>query len=383
MADMGLAGMAGAGGAGDALQTIFEQRMKAAQMAQQASQFQQQQAQQDALTRLKFQEQADATTQRLEQARQAEQDRKDAAVAQDRIRREGQARLNFSMLPTTQPIGASTVQSMTEAGLPKEAFTPTPASEPPPPPGIAAPGAPTMPQPMPGTVANAPAPNQVSFTRIQTAQEKAAHDALTQKADEQDWKNSIAQQLADLKGSQGPTSSFQLQPEVDATGKQTGRFLGYNTKLNRWEPVQGQGPGATKAAPGAPQEAQQAKFAKDAIDSLNQTDKALDNVKALVGPFEGRGETVEQMIGNADPRIQAFGTKLLLTKFRVDHAATGTARAGASPAIMARWDNLLNNKVSYEGMKAALQAAREILGPDAGENKPKLSAEELLKKYGG
>jgi len=50
-----------------------------------------------------------------------------------------------------------------------------------------------------------------------------------------------------------PQNSFQLQPEVDAAGKQTGRFLGYNTKTNSWEPVKGAGPGATKAAPGAAQ----------------------------------------------------------------------------------------------------------------------------------
>ena len=31
-----------------------------------------------------------------------------------------------------------------------------------------------------------------------------------------------------------PTAHYQLQPEVDATGKQTGRFLGYNTLTNAW-----------------------------------------------------------------------------------------------------------------------------------------------------
>lgn len=364
MGDMGLAGSMGAAGAGDAIATVLAQRRQAALDAQNQSNFQQQQAQQDALVRLKAQEQSEKIKNDLELHRQVESDRVNAAKSQATTRIDAQLR----EIPTDQPISQPEVASMTSGGILPSRFQPTPINEPAPPPGIAAPGAPTAPQPMPGTVANAPAPNQVSFHRIPTAQENFAEKGLEQKSGEQDWKNSIAQQLADLKSGQGPKEppdSFQLQPEIDASGKQTGRFLGYNTKKNRWEPVQGTGPAATKAAPGAAQEAQQTKFTKDAIDSLGQTEKALDSVKDLVGPFEGRGETVEQMIGNADPKIQAFGTKLLLTKFRVDHAATGTARAGASPAIMAKWDNLLNNKVSYEGMKAALQAAREILGSDS------------------
>ncbi len=192
---------------------------------------------------------------------------------------------------------------------------------------------------------------------------------------------------ADVKHYQAPPQeqpTHQLVPEVDATGKQTGRFLGYNTRSNAWEPVKGEGPSATKAAPGAAQDANQTRMVKEAVDSLGQVDKSLDAVKDLVGPFEGRGQTVEQMIGDADPKIQAFGTKLLLAKFRVDHAATGTARAGSSPAILAKWDNLLSQKVTYDGLKSALQAAREILQGSGGSSGPatKKSADELIKQYG-
>lgn len=159
-----------------------------------------------------------------------------------------------------------------------------------------------------------------------------------------------------------PTNSYQLQPEIDATGKQTGRFLGYNTKTNGWEPVQGEGPAMTKAGPGAAQAAAQEASKHEALGSLDQLDQAIESARDLIGPGAGRVSSIQQMIGSQDPRINALGTKMLMTKMQVDHAAAGSVRAGASPQILSRWDNILGNKVTPEALKASVQAMREILG---------------------
>ncbi len=171
-----------------------------------------------------------------------------------------------------------------------------------------------------------------------------------------------------------PTNSYQLQPEVDAEGKQTGRFLGYNTKTNAWEPVKGEGPGATKAAPGAAAAATEARSKKDALDTLRQLDAAIDDAKDLVGPGSGRVSNLEQMAGSADPKIQALGVKMKAAKMRADHAITGSVRAGASPVLLQQWDNILANKVTAEGLKAGVKALREILGGDTPTTgKPKVN----------
>lgn len=125
---------------------------------------------------------------------------------------------------------------------------------------------------------------------------------------------------------------------------------------------------------------------KNALNSLGQLDQAIEDAKDLIGPGAGRVSSLEQMVGNADPRIAALGTKMLLAKMQVD-AGIGGARAAASPQLLARWDNLLANKVTPEGLKAAVQAMREIIGagvaPSGAGNRPTMSAADLIKKYGG
>lgn len=165
--DMGLGGMGGAAGAGDAMQTLFDQRMQAAKLAQQDQQFQQQQQQQDALTRLKFQEQADATRARVEAGKQAEADRVAAAKSLDTVRAENQVNL----IAPDQEVPGSSVQAFGARGIDTGTrFAPTPIAPPAPPSSIAAPGQ-DQPEPMPGTIANSPAPGLVSFHRIPTAAE--------------------------------------------------------------------------------------------------------------------------------------------------------------------------------------------------------------------
>lgn len=149
-------------------------------------------------------------------------------------------------------------------------------------------------------------------------------------------------------------------------------------------PITQEGTGeVVKAAPSAGVAVKDADK-KHAIDTLNQVDVAIDNAKDLIGPGAGRVSTLEQMIGNADPRVNALGTKLLLAKMQVD-AGIGGARAAASPQLLARWDGLLSQKVTPEGLKASIQAMREILGgsapPQASTPPAKASAEDLIRKY--
>lgn len=163
-------------------------------------------------------------------------------------------------------------------------------------------------------------------------------------------------------GDKAPANSYQLQPELDATGKQTGRFLGYNTKTNAWEPVKGAGPALTKAAPGAAAAATEAKTKTETLDTLKQLDAAIEAAKSKIGPGSGRVSNVEQMIGSADPTVQALGVKMKAAKMQFDHAITGSVRAGASPLLIKQWDNILGNQVTPEGLKAGVQAMRELLG---------------------
>lgn len=291
MADMGLMGMGGAAGAGDAMQVIFDQRMRAAQAAQAGELAKRQLDQQDALTRLKFAEQAEATRARVEATQQAAADRKEAARQLNLVRMDAQ----LKEIPTEQDLSPSTMKSYTDAGVAPERFAPKPITPMAPPAAIAAPGAE---QPTPGTVENSPAPPQQLFHRIPTAQE------LTHQHDEADktaYQNELAairQQLADQAGSKEQPNSFQLQPEIDpATGKQTGRFLGYNTKKNRWEPVQGNGPAATKAPAGRQLPYQ----AADNMASLNTAE--VEGVKVL-RLLKGSG--LDRSNDPADPRWQKF-----------------------------------------------------------------------------
>lgn len=139
-----------------------------------------------------------------------------------------------------------------------------------------------------------------------------------------------------------------------------------NSRTGEVRPV---APGEITPKPSA-QEAEHNRTNKETHDTLNQLDQAIENAKDLIGPGAGRISNLEQMAGSADPRIQALGVKMKAAKMRVDHAVTGSVRAGASPQMMQQWDNILANKVTPEGLKAGVQAMREILG---GGNTPAAS----------
>lgn len=139
--------------------------------------------------------------------------------------------------------------------------------------------------------------------------------------------------------------------------------------LNRGQgtttPIKEAGSGATVTGPATASEKQAAQTKKETLDTLAQLDQAIENAKDLIGPGQGRISNLEQLAGSGDPRIQALNVKMKATKMRVDHAITGSVRSGASPTLLQQWDNILANKVTPEGLKAGVQAMREILGGGA------------------
>ncbi len=138
-----------------------------------------------------------------------------------------------------------------------------------------------------------------------------------------------------------------------------------NTLTGAWNAHPEQG--SLHAPAGAAQAASSAAETQKTLGALDQVDQALTAAKDLVGPGAGRVSTVEQMIGSQDPRINALGAKTLMAKLLVDKALTGSARAGASPTLLARWDTLLTQQQTPENMRATVQAMREILkGSEAG-----------------
>lgn len=170
--------------------------------------------------------------------------------------------------------------------------------------------------------------------------------------------------LAEAKAAQGPkepTPHFTPVPLYDDKGMPTGA-ASFNTLSGAMSPITTPGGAQVRPAPGASQAATHAQAKKDALGSLDQLDQAIESARNFIGPGAGRVTSINKMIGSQDPSVQALGTKMLLTKMQVDHAAAGTVRAGASPTILARWDNILSDNVTPEGLKAAVQAMREVLG---------------------
>lgn len=165
---MGLAGMAGAAGAGDALATLFDQRLRAAESARrdqqqqiQQQEFQQNQARLDALMRITAQEKADTVAQHLKTETDANRTRLNAEL---------------TALPQDQTISGGTHDALIAGGVLPERMNPTPITPEAPPPSLAATDQP--PSPLPGTIANSPAPAARTFQRIPTQAESAQQNLL-------------------------------------------------------------------------------------------------------------------------------------------------------------------------------------------------------------
>jgi hypothetical protein len=356
----------GAGGMADAVAGIIEQRMRQSQLANQVTESQARQAE---MTRHNMADEANAAanTQAINQWRMgtaAETASRDKQAAADRA--SGQF---DKFAEQAAPGGFYTadnpnVQYAQEHGR-TDVFSPQAATPDQPMVGPLEPGQADRPT-VPGTG------KPMGFLKTATAkqQQDAATnqrliDAASTSADTRNWLAAIAQQKAD----QGPASgqpNYTPEPEIDpATGKQTGNYFGYNHKTNTFEKVGGVVPQSTKAAPGQAQLNVKTEDQNETTRTLNLLDRSIDDASSLIGPGEGRVSNIEQMIGNADPKIQRLGVFMKAAKMRID-GLMGSRRAAASPYLMKQWDNLLANNVTPEGLKSAVEAMREVVGGPGG-----------------
>jgi hypothetical protein len=380
MPDMGLMGMAGAGGVATGLETLFNQRMEQAKLAQQASEFQQSQQQADALTRLKFQELAENTRLRMDAANQAEADRKDAQQTRERTQRENE----LNLIPPSQPISGTDVEPFTKTGISPARFAPVPITDAglQPPDSIAADPT-TQPQPVPGTIANSPAPNMVQFHRIATAPELQHQADQQQKLEEANAVNDLRRELADIKAGQQTTSGhYTLVPELGPDGNPTGKYRGFNTKLNQFEVPGGDAPAFTKPPVGASQFAHE-KFTRQtglaAVDRVDRDLKAADEA-GLLGPSAGRYYEALQKLGSTgnnklDYLIDRIDSDILLLGLHTD-AGFGGARGASNAQLLERWKDKAATKNSLamlQGYTGAIhddmQAGLDLL-PGGASNVP-------------
>lgn len=102
----------------------------------------------------------------------------------------------------------------------------------------------------------------------------------------------------------------------------------------------------------------------EAQTTLDKLDADIDAAGPMIGPAMGRLSDLEQHIGDADPHIMRLATRFLAAKMQVD-AGIGGIRGAASPQLLARWDNLLGNKVTPEGLHQVVQVMREMVGGQA------------------
>jgi hypothetical protein len=172
----------------------------------------------------------------------------------------------------------------------------------------------------------------------------------------QDPADAVGQQVYE-KPDKTPPDHFVAQDRFDEHGTpQAGRM---NTLTGEWTPTPGQG--SLHAPPGAANAKKLEQQKAESLDALSQLDQAIDAAKDHLGPGWGRVSNIQQLVGDSDAAVQALGTKMLMAKMKVD-ASIGGMRAAASPQLLSRWDNLLGNKVTPEGLKASVQAMREIVG---------------------
>ena len=162
---------------------------------------------------------------------------------------------------------------------------------------------------------------------------------------------------------------YQLQPELDATGKQTGKYFSFNTDRNRWETVQGEGPGATKAAPGAAQNNRQQTLAGYANEDIDSALKQVEGAEkaGLLGPVNGRvvGQFLGGVVGSTgnpqtDNQLGALRGAIQTLNTSYGPAITGSPRgAGAANKLKTVLDT---DKFSADSLRGALGEMKAATG---------------------
>jgi hypothetical protein len=424
--------MAGAGGSADAMSILFDQRMRTAQLAQQ-----------DALTRLKLQEQAEIVRTRVEASRQAQQDRADAAKQANLARIDAQ----FKELPTDTPFSQPTAAALTGAGIIPERMAPNPVSVPAPPPGIAGADQPQTAGPLPGTVANSPAPNQVQFHRMPTAAEaqQAAMDAEQQRyANDPNTPPALRQfmqlrrimpkgetppekLIAEPNGPPGSVTdaNYMLNGQPIVAVRQKGRLMyrgqDVTDQVKPFVPlaqsiiVTNDGPQRVTGTTATPivdaktkkpldakdtaQDATRKKAAQNVLAHIPELNKEAEEIDrlGLMGPVGGRwADFLAGRVGAGELAAGNPENARLLGKFRSDVGLLqsgmamvhGGARGGGSPGMIARMEALINAKQMdlslFRGATDSFEDWLKGYAGSAAEPAGKTpTAEELIKKYGG
>ncbi len=397
MADMGLMGMGGAAGAGDALQNLFHERMAAAENDRRNKELEQQ----DALTRLKLQEHADEIRQRVEGQKQAEADKVAAAKAAEQDRQDKQAAATFTMNPVGSELPAPIASRAQQLGFPVSKI---PGQEVQQTSGF---------MPLPSAPSQGPGMQPIGgLTPIQGPQVQAGSSTTT--ADPQSPLNAPdtfkrgATQADVVKEREDAMKADKPVPDPIATHAANRAFdvahpLPHEAPTVVVQSVDDQGNPVTRIVPKTagsefarsnPQMDRQRKLAEfasgDVAAALDQIDAA--EKAGLLGPAAGRtyGKFLAGLVGSTgDPAVdkRLGGLKAAIKDLNTSYpmAISGTARGGGG-AIDRLHSVLDSDKLSADLMRGALHEisgalARRTATPKAGAQK--LTAEELIKKYGG
>lgn len=399
-----LMGMGGAAGAGDAMAQLFDQRMQAAKLAQQ-----------DALVRLKAQEQADALQQNLEQKRQAEADRTQAAQENAKIRQEGQTRLSFQMKPIGAPMSPTEGGQAEALGMPvthvpgnpvqqTTGFMPLPTGgtgmqpmgalspvsppgggAPPPPPGPA-PMGPLMPMnKMMQTTADPSSPLSVppSLARgaTQADIEKQKADALA--AAKPDAAVEAARVAAENRQENIRLAASLRPPPADKLVKVEHRDPASGKTVIEWLPQsEARGQKFEKGASGA----LETRLAS--AEAVSQTGNDIiaavssPKVAATLGPAMGRYNSMRDFIGDPPPEFSELAGQI------ESYALASMGVHGMRSAAGAeKIKGLLDKKHTPESLISTIKGLNSFSShfmqnegrTSTGASKP--TAEELIKKY--
>jgi len=201
------------------------------------------------------------------------------------------------------------------------------------------------------------------------ADNKRQTDALKQAGENQDWKNSIAQELADLKAGQAPKTP-DPQPQIFYDGNGKPHAIQFSGGQSREIPLPSGGPDlAGKTSPITTQMRTQANSASRVGSHVEDVQGLIDEAdkRGLLGPALGRwsdflagsvGST-----GNPDDDFLLGELRMGLSNLKSGFAMVhGGARGGGSPGMAARWDKILNSgKMDKHELTGALTEMKKWL----------------------
>lgn len=326
---------------------------------------------------------------------------------EDQARQEGRVIQGVNLRPIGATVTGPEYQKETGMGIGSGMYAPQELQEPTPPDALAADLNAKPLGMIRGTIANSPSPNARQYTNLgtQDAQAKAAavdqhasdaRDSAQAKVDAAAKAKSDKQDNLRLAASLRPASDagWVVQDMTDASGKPI--KVRVNSHTGQVKPVTlPEGVNAAKASTPNRQIERQQKAADlasgDVTAALDQVDAA--EKQGLLGPSAGRyyGQFLAGTVGStgdpaADQRLGGLRAAIKDLNTSYSMAISGTARGGGGATD--RLNSVLNSdKFSADLMRGALHEISGALArrakPDDAKTGTKLTADELLKKYGG